>query len=255
MNRITGLYNKSKGDSGYSDLAIELDFSFDREGNLIIKKESIAKISKGSSLTDFYISLEEFQHSISNFINFNPSLIEEEDLLFFKFLVQNSFAINSFIFGAGDQDWCDRYMFDPEAFDWVEKRIIYFQNRECEILGIKKISSEFIVPQGYLNKLRLKCRHLEKSLWAFRDQVKQLFTKEYGVLLDRLDKEGLSENALESFNKKYLKIRERLNYQGGFLNRLSTYFYFCQRYQHVKNHGSFEQWISEAPKLKNWIYE
>lgn len=234
-NRLTDDHNSGRGSCGYSDLALG------------------KRVSKGSNLPKIYLAFDELQHSLSNFIDFNPNLIEAEDLQFFKFLLQNTFASNSFIFGAGSEDWCEKFLFDPEAFDWMITRIEYFKVGSKKNLGKDSWESEFIVPKGFINKLRLKVRAVEAAHWGFRDDLRKAFLESFDAEIEKTDSLNLDPKKLYERLDKYLVVRDRFNHQGSFLNKLSSYFFWLGFYEQTKTGASFNSWISEAPRWSDYL--
>ena len=234
-NRLTDDHVSSKGDCGYSDLALG------------------KRISKGTNLPKIYLAFDNLQHSLSAFIEYNPTLVEPEDLQFFKFLLQNTFSSNSFIFGAGAEDWCDKFLFDPEALDWMVNRIEYFKEGSKKNLGKDSWESEFLVPKGFINKLRLKVREVEAAHWGFRDDLRKTFLETFEAEIEKTDSLNLEPSRLHEKLKKYLVVRQRFNHQGSFLNKLSSYFFFLGFYEQTKTGAEFNTWISRAPKLSEFI--
>lgn len=234
-NRLTDEHKSSRGDCGYSDLALG------------------RRVSKGSNLPRIYISFDELQHSLSNFIDFNAELVEPEDLQFFKYLLQMTFASNSFLFGAGSEDWCDNYLFDPEAFDWMINRIEYFKEGSKKNLGKDSWESEFLVPKGFINRLRLRVRAVESAHWGFRDDLRKKFVQDFEAEMEKVDSLNLDPKILQDKLDKYYVVRQRFNHQGSFLNKLSSYFFFLGFYEQTKTGAEFNTWISRAPKLSEFI--
>lgn len=234
-NRITDDHDSGKGDSGYSDLALG------------------QRVSKGSSLPKIYLAFDELQHSLSNFIDYNPELVEAEDLVFLKYLLQMTFAINSFLYGAGGEDWCDNFLFDTAALDWMIERIGWFKSESKKNLGKDNWQSEFIVPKGYLNRIRLKVRNVESNFWFFRDEVRQRFLKDFEKQIEKVDSLNLDPQTLNQKLDKYLKVRERFNHQGAFLNKCSSYFFWAGFYEQTKNQAQFEEWMSCAPSWNEFL--
>jgi hypothetical protein len=238
VDRVTDSHKHGRGDTGYSDLALG------------------ERISKGTSLPLIYWTFEELQHSLSNFIEYNPNLIDVEDLRFFEYLLFMTFAINSFLYGAGDTEWVEKFMFDSETINFMMWRIGHFQAEERRILQLDKIASEFITPKGYINRLRLKARHVEIAFWGFRDQRRDFYIEKVRDLVVRVDSHNEDpEKPIEVLSHWLNVVRVRFNEQGSILNKLSSYLYWLMRYQHVKSGGKFEEWMSEAPKLENFVNE
>ena len=238
VNRVTDTHKHGRGDFGYSDLALG------------------QRISKGTSLPLNYWAFDELQHSLSNFIEFNPELVEKEDLQFMEFLLQMTFCINSVLYGACEPDWVDKFLFDSECLDFMVKRIEYFQEKEKEMLGIDQIASEFIIPKGYINRIRLKVRHVEIVWWSYRDLRREHHIKKMGTLIERLDSHNEDPQIVRDALDFYIDVvRHRFNATGTILNKCSSYYYWLSRYQHVKAGGKFEEWMSQAPKLKDFVNE
>jgi cob(I)alamin adenosyltransferase len=236
VDRVTDSHKHGRGDTGYSDLALG------------------ERISKGTSLPLIYWTFEELQHSLSNFIEYNPNLIDTEDLQFFEYLLFMTFAINSFLYGAGDTEWVEKFMFDSETINFMMWRVEHFQAEERRILQLDKIASEFITPKGYINRLRLKARHVEIAFWGFRDQRRDFYIEKIRDLVVRVDSHNEDpEKPIEVLSHWLNVVRVRFNEQGSILNKLSSYLYWLMRYQHVKSGGKFEEWMSEAPKLEDFI--
>lgn len=234
-NRLTADHKSKCGSKGYSDLALG------------------QRISKGSSLPQIYLAFDELQHSLSNFIDYNPELAEPEDLPFLKYLLQMTFAVNSFLFGAGQEDWCENYLFDSEAQIWMEDRIEWFKIESKKNLGKDEWSSEFIVPRGYINRLRLKVRAVEASFWSYRDLIRDRFVSSFESEIEKIDSLNLESSRLTHKLNHYLKVRDRFNHQGEFLNILSNYFFWMGFHQQTKvEDAQFEEWISKAPKWKDY---
>ena len=241
-NRITSSHVSGRGDFGYSDLA---------HGD---------RISKGSSLPKIYWEFDNFQHELTSFHHAEnikcPKMIELEDLKFVEYLIQMTFAINSFLYGAGEEVWTDNYMFDSEAQEWMMNRIEYFKQKECNLLGVDKVSSEFIIPEGAINKLRLCVRSVESAFWSFRDDRTSCFVDAFEEVVINLDKTGESFDKIYELIKSYEKSRARFLQNGSFLNKLSSYFYWMMRSFHISNSNSFQgfkTWISKAPKFSEFV--
>jgi hypothetical protein len=235
-NRVTDSHKHGRGNTGYSDLALG------------------QRISKGTSLPLNYWAFDELQHSLSNFIEFNPHLIEEEDLAFMDYLLQMTFCINSVLYGACEPDWVDKFLFDPACLDFMIERIKYFQEKEKEILGLDKIASEFIILKGYINRIRLKVRHVEIVWWSYRDLRRKHHVEKLATMIERLDSHNENPQAVVDELDFYLNtVRGRFNFVGTILNKCSSYYYWLSRYEHVKNGGQFEEWMSEAPKFSTFI--
>jgi hypothetical protein len=238
VDRVTDSHKHGRGDTGYSDLALG------------------ERISKGTSLPLIYWTFEELQHSLSNFIEYNPDLIDAEDLNFFEYLLFMTFAINSFLYGAGDTEWVEKFMFDSETINFMMWRIGHFQAEERKILQLDKIASEFITPKGYINRLRLKARHVEIAFWGFRDQRRDFYIEKIRDLVVKVDSHNEDpEKPIEVLSHWLNVVRVRFNEQGSILNKLSSYLYWLMRYQHVRSGGKFEEWMSEAPKLEDFVNE
>jgi cob(I)alamin adenosyltransferase len=241
-NRITGKYLEGKGDTGYSDLS-----GFE------------GRVSKGSSLTAAYLSLDELQHSLSTFLNYHSGLVPEIDIKFLELLLQFSFSVNAFIYSGGEDDieaakrgkdpaWCVKQLPKPRSYKYMAERIDFFKSEELRILGQETLATEFIIPRGYINKLRLKTRQLEREIWAFRDQRRAYFSSKILDQLIRIDALDLEFASVIEIVSVYETVRSRIGVLGSFLNRLSSYFYWLMRYSHVLNGGQFQEWISEAPE-------
>jgi cob(I)alamin adenosyltransferase len=237
-NRVTDSHKHGKGDFGYSDLALG------------------QRISKGSSLPLNYWGFDKLQNSLSNFLLYNPHLVEEKDLQFLKYILQMTFCINSVLYGANEPDWVEKFFFDPECIDFMIERISYFQEEERRLLGIDEISSEFVVLQGHVNSLRLSVRRVEIAWWQYRDLRRDYYVKKIGNLIEEIDAHGKDSSIVKEELNFYLDVvRERFNSQGSILNKLSSYFYWMARLGHVKQGRKFEEWMSEAPKLRDFVNE
>lgn len=238
VNRITDTHRHGRGDSGYSDLALG------------------QRISKGSSLPLNYWGFDELQHSLSNFIEYNPHLVEKVDLEFMRYLLQMTFCINSVLYGACEPDWVEKFFFDSRCLDFMIRRIEYFQAQEKLILGLDSIQTEFIIPQGYLNRLRLKVRRVEIAWWSYRDLRRDHYISKIQSLMEQIDSENLDPEMVKQELAFYLDVvRKRFNSQGSILNKMSSYFYWMLRYHHVQAGNTFEHWMSEAPKLNSFIQD
>jgi cob(I)alamin adenosyltransferase len=248
MKRLTGKYLEGTGDTGFSNLSgIE------------------GRVSKGSFYTTFFSSLDELQHSLANFLALNPEMIEEVDQQFLRYLLQLSFSINAFIYSAGEDDpkvkdcpnWCEKQLPGQDAYDFMKERIDYFKEQCALIEGVKTsdLQSEFIVPSSYLNKLRLKTRYLESSLWAFRDQRRDFFADKLKQEMLEVDKHGKNMESVKELVDTWEVVRKRIAILGTFLNRLSSYWFWAMKLYLLQNHGQTEEWRSEAPKLSDFIKE
>lgn len=236
--RITDSHKHGRGDTGYSDLALG------------------QRISKGTSLPLNYWAFDELQHSLSNFIEYNPCLIEEVDLQFMGFLLQMTYCTNSVLYGACEPDWVDKFLFDSECLDFMINRISYFQEKEKEILGLDNIATEFIILKGYINRIRLKVRHVEIVWWSYRDLRRKHHIDKLAGMIERLDSHNEDPTLVKAELDFYVDVvRNRFNHMGSILNKCSSYYYWLARYEHVKNGGSFEEWMSRAPKLSEFINE
>lgn len=244
--RLTGKYLEGTGDSGYSNLS-------GLEG----------RVSKGSFYTSFFSALDDLQHSLSNFLEHNPEMVEEVDQDFIRFLLQLSFSINAFIYSGGEDDprvkecpnWCEKQLPHEEEYLFMRDRIDYFKQRCAEIEGVElgQASSEFVIPAGYLNKLRLKTRNLESMLWAFRDQRREFFAEKIKQQMIEVDKSSLDMSSVKDLIDTWEVVRKRIGILGTFLNRLSSYFFHAMKYNLITSGGQFEEWRSQAPNLKDFI--
>ena len=241
--RLTGVYLEGSGDSGFSNLSgIE------------------GRVSKGSFYTAFFSSLDELQHSLSNFLTHNPELLEEVDQKFIKYLLQLSFSTNALIYSGFEDDpktpecpdWCEKQLPGQDGYDFMKDRINYFKDKCTELRG-GDLSSEFVIPSGYLNKLRLKTRYLESMIWAFRDQRRDFFTKKIEEELFEIDKYGRDVSSVITLINTWEVVRKRIAILGTFFNRLSSYFFWAMSYQLLQNEGSLEEWRSSAPVLSDFI--
>jgi len=236
MDRVTDKHKHGRGDQGYSDLALG------------------QRISKGSSLPLNYWGFDKLQHSLSNFILYNPSLAEETDLQYIKYLLQMTFCINSVLYGANEPDWVERFFFDPACLDFMIERINYFQEQERQILNLDSISSEFVILQGHINSIRLNVRRVEIAWWQYRDLRREYYVKKIGNLIEELDSHNKDPETVKQELNFYIDVvRERFNSQGSILNKLSSYFYWMARLEHVKSGKKFEHWMSSAPSLDSFI--
>lgn len=236
MTRITGKYieGKSFGDNGYSSLSI------------------IGKISKGSSTANLYGEVESLQHSLNNFIQYNPELVEPEDLEFFTWFSQALFCLSSFIYTNGESEYTDKYLFDSKAYEFMEGRIQFFKEFENSKLG--SIESEFIQVYGFLNKLRLRVRSVEHAFWALRDEYKTQFVKNLQNDLDKVELgvNGITQDSIiEKYNlQNYFEVMHKFQHQGSFLNRASSFYYWMCRYTFLKEgKKTHNQWVSTMPEF------
>jgi len=235
--RITGKYieGNSFGDNGYSSLSI------------------LGKISKGSSTARLYGEVESLQHSLNNFIRYNPDIVDPEDLRFFKWFSQALFCLSSFIYTNGESEYTDKYLFDAQAYDYMETRIEFFKQFEKEKLG--SVESEFIQVYGFLNKLRLRVRSVEQAFWSLRDEYRLQFISNLQDDLDKVDL-GLNgitqESIINKFDlERYFEVIKKFSHQGSFLNRASSFYYWASRYHYlVEGEVTHKEWISSMPKFK-----
>lgn len=243
--RLSGKYLEGAGDSGFSHLSgIE------------------GKVSKGSFYTTFFSTLDDFQHSLSNFLTHNPELVEEVDQQFIRYLLQLSFSINAAIYSGFEDDpkvpecpnWCEKQLPGQDGYEFMKERIDYFKSK-CEELRGGDLTSEFIVPSGYLNKLRLKVRKLEAAHWSYKDQRREFFSQRIAEELLNVDKYGKDMSSVYELLSTWEVVRKRMAVLGTFLNRLSSFFFWSMSYQLLQNGGCLEEWHSEAPRLSTFIHE
>jgi cob(I)alamin adenosyltransferase len=241
--RLTGKYLEGSGDTGFSQLSgIE------------------GRVSKGSFYTGFFAALDDLQHSLSNFLAYNPEQAEEVDQQFIKYLLQLSFSMNALIYSAFEDDpkvpecpnWCEKQLPGQDGYDFMRERIEYFK-QECEKLRGGDLTSEFVIPSGNFNKLRLKTRFLEKMLWSFRDQRRDFFTEKIKDQLFMLDKQGKDLYAIHELVDTWELVRKRIAILGTFLNRLSSYFFWAMSYKLLQDGGCLEEWKSQSPALSDFI--
>lgn len=241
--RLTGIYLEGSGDTGFSNLSgIE------------------GRVSKGSFYTAFFSALDDLQHSLSNFLSHNPEMVDEIDQQFIKYLLQLSFSTNALIYSGFENDpkvpecpnWCEKQLPGQDGYDFMQKRIEYFKE-ECVKLRGGDLSSEFIVPSNYLNKLRLKTRFLESQIWAFRDQRRDFFTNKIKDELFIIDKYGKDISSVIELVNTWEVVRKRIAVLGTFFNRLSSYFFWAMSLQLLEDGGSLEEWRSVAPKIEDFI--
>jgi cob(I)alamin adenosyltransferase len=248
--RLTGKYLEGTGDSGFSQLSgIE------------------GRVSKGSFYTTFFSTLDDFQHSLSNFLTNNPEMVEEVDQQFIKYLLQLSFSINALIYSGFEDDpktpecpnWCEKQLPGQDGYDFMKERIDYFKEQCAKLQGLEvgEIDSEFIVPSSYLNKLRLKVRRLESALWSYRDQRRSFFTSQIDSELFDIDKYSRDMSSVYKLVETWEVVRKRMSTLGTFLNRLSSFFFWSMFYYLLTTQGSeaLEEWRSEAPKLEDFVNE
>jgi cob(I)alamin adenosyltransferase len=244
--RLTGKYLEGTGDSGFSLLS-------SIEG----------RVSKGSFYTTLFSTLDELQHSLSNFLEFNPELVEEKDRQFFEYLKQLSFSINALIYSGFEDDpktplcpnWCEKQLPGSDGYDFMAERIDYFKEQCASLRGLEvgEMGSEFVVPSSYLNKLRLKTRRLESGLWGFRDDRRDFFAKKIQEELLLIDKNSKDMSSVIELVNTWALVRSRIQVLGTFLNRLSSYFFWAMCWQLLQKGGNLEEWRSEAPKLADFI--
>ena len=243
--RLTGVYLEGTGDSGFSFLSgIE------------------GRVSKGSFYTAFFSSLDDLQHSLSNFLEYNPEIVEEVDQQFIKYLLQLSFSINALIFSGFEDDpkvkecpnWCEKQLPGKDGYDFMKERIDHFKAK-CEEIQNGDVDSEFIIPAGYLNKLRLKTRVLEAAHWSYRDQRRDFFTEKIKQELFNVDMFGKDMSSVIELVNTWALVRKRMSILGTFLNRLSSYFFHAMKYNLLTNEGSLVEWQSSAPVLADFINE
>ena len=244
--RLTGKYLEGTGDSGFSLLS-------SIEG----------RVSKGSFYTTLFSTLDELQHSLSNFLEYNPEQVSEEDQQFFRYLLQLSFSINALIYSGFEDDpktphmpnWCEKQLPGSDGYDFMAQRIDYFKEECAKLRGLEigEMGSEFVVPSGYLNKLRLKTRKLESALWGFRDDRRDFFAGKIQEELFNVDKYSKDMTSIIELVNTWALVRKRIQVLGTFLNRLSSYFFWAMCLQLLQKEGSLEEWRSEAPKLSDFI--
>lgn len=241
--RLSGKYLEGSGDTGFSNLSgIE------------------GKVSKGSFYTRFFSSLDDLQHSLSAFLKYNPELVEEIDQQFIKYLLQLSFSTNAAIYSGFEDDpkhkecpnWCEKQLPGEDGYLFMQQRIEYFKEK-CKDLRGGDITSEFLIPEGYLNKIRLKTRVLEGNIWAFRDQRREFFTQKIKEELTNVDKYGKDITSVIDLVQTWEIVRKRISVLGTFYNRLSSYFFWAMSYQLLQTKGSLEEWRSVAPKLEDFV--
>lgn len=241
--RLTGKYLEGSGDTGFSNLSgIE------------------GRVSKGSFYTTFFSTLDDLQHSLSIFITYNPELVEYKDQQFIKYLLQLTFSTNALIYSGFEDDpkvpecpnWCEKQLPGEDGYRFMQERIEYFKQKCAEKRG-GTLQSEFVVPSGHLNKLRLKVRKLEGALWSYRDQRRDFFTETIKNELFVVDKYGRDMSSVKTLIDTWEVVRKRIAIVGSFFNRLSSYFFWAMSYSLLDVEGSLEEWRSTAPVLKDFI--
>jgi hypothetical protein len=186
MTRITSEYvpGKNGGNEGYSEIFHGI------------------RISKGTPYIDIYNKTENLIYVLSLFLESEYKDIEEEDIKFLTWLRNSLFSINSFAYGLGLKDWCDKHIPPKEASEFLLRRINTIKTNKGDM------KKEFIIYSTLLNLVRIKIRELEASFWALRDYVFENI---------RLNSESFKNSAKERFEKL-----------GGFLNLLSYYVYWLE---------------------------